>query len=213
MRTLVTTAVTACAGVALLAACGATPDSSAGATPSNAAITPSTRVSSPAPSTSAPAASSSSPNQVAGAEPGATACTSAELAVSRGPDQGQSGMQKADSSFTLTNKGSRSCTLDGFPGVSFVTGDNGTQVGTAARRNEMRPHLVTLAPGAGAVTLLLTTNAGAYDEAECKPVDVRGQRIYPPGETNALFLEGATRTCSDDKGTSLLSVGPVGVTQ
>lgn len=212
MRTLITTAATACAGVALLAACGSTPDSSAGSTPSNAAITPSSRASSPAPAPSTPAASSS-PSQVTGAEPAATQCTSAELAVSRGPDQGQSGMQKADSSFTLTNKGTRSCTLDGFPGVSFVTGDNGTQVGTPARRNAMQPHLVTLAPGAGAVTLLLVTNTAAFDDADCKPVDVRGQRVYPPGETNALFLEGATKACSDDKGQSLLSVGPVGVTQ
>ncbi len=211
MRTLLTTAATACAGVALLAACGAQPESTAGAPPSNADITPSTRASvSTPPSTGTPASSSS--GQVGGAEPGAPVCTSAELAVTPGPSQGQSGMQKSDATFTLTNKGSRSCTLDGFPGVSFVTGDTGDQVGEPARRNETATQLVTLAPGAGAATLLLITNPGAYDPAECKPVDVRGLRIYPPGEKAALYLENATSTCSTPpQGNSLLSVGPVGV--
>jgi hypothetical protein len=123
-------------------------------------------------------------------------------------------MQKSDATFTFTNKGSRACTLEGFPGVSFVTGDNGTQVGAPARRNEMTPKPVTLEPGAGAATLLLITNPDAYDQVECAPTDVRGLRIYPPGETAALFLEGTTRTCAGEpQGNSLLSVGPVGVTQ
>ncbi|MCS7480518.1 DUF4232 domain-containing protein [Umezawaea endophytica] len=210
MRTLITTAVTACAGVALLAACGSAPESSAGApTPSNAAITPSTGASTPA--ATGTSTSGTAPS-TQGAEKDAGACTSAELAVTLGPSQGQNGMQKADTTFTLTNKGTRSCTLDGFPGVSFVTGDNGTQVGEPARRNEAPTQLVTLAPGAGAATFLLVTNAGAYSEAECAPVDVRGLRIYPPGETAALFLEDATRTCSTaPQGSSLLTVGPVGV--
>jgi hypothetical protein len=209
MRTLITTAVTACAGVALLAACGSPTQSSTDATPSNAAITPSSRASTPAPTSTGSAAPSA---QAQGAEKDAGACTSAELAASLGPSQGQNGMQKSDATFTLTNKGDRSCTLDGFPGVSFVTGDNGTQVGEPARRNETPAQLVTLAPGAGAATFLLVTNPGAYDEAECKPVDVRGLRIYPPGETAALFLEDATRTCSTaPQGDSLLSVGPIGV--
>jgi Protein of unknown function (DUF4232) len=216
MRTSITTAIAVCAGVALLAACGSTPERSAGALPSNAAITPSTAASAP-PSTGSPTGSSapsSAPGQTTGAERDAGTCTSAELAVSPGPSQGQSGMQKADATFTLTNKGTRSCTLQGYPGVSFVTGDNGTQVGAPARRTEVPPQLVTLAPGAGAATVLLITNPTAYDEAECKPVDVRGLRIYPPGETAALFLEGATRTCSGEpQGGTLLSVGPVGVTQ
>ena len=211
MRTLITTAVTACAGVALLAACGSQPQSSSGATPSNAAITPSTAASTPA-ATGSATGSAAPGTQARGAEKDAGACTSAELSVSLGPSQGQNGMQKADTTFTLTNKGNRSCTLDGFPGVSFVTGDNGTQVGEPARRNESPTQLVTLAPGAGAATFLLVTNPGAYDEAACKPVDVRGLRIYPPGETAALFLEDATRTCSTPpQGGSLLSVGPVGV--
>lgn len=209
MRTQITTAVTACAGVALLAACGAAPQGASSAPPSSSgATTTSTRSAAPPPPSAGP---SSAPVSAAGAS--STACTSAELTVSPGPGQGQSGMQKSDATFTFTNKGSRPCTLEGFPGVSFVTGDSGTQVGAAARRNEMTPKLITLDPGAGVATLLLITNPDAYDQAECKPTDVRGLRIYPPGETAALFLDGATRTCGGEpQGNSLLSVGPVGVT-
>ncbi|HEX6345343.1 DUF4232 domain-containing protein [Umezawaea sp.] len=208
MRTLITATVTACAGAALLTACGAQSESSTGAQPSAVAITPTTAASAPAASGS-PAPTST---PASGAERDAGACASAELAVSAGPSQGESGMQKADATFTLTNKGTRSCTLDGFPGVSFVTGNDGTQVGEPARRNAAAPQLVTLAPGAAVATFLLITNPGAFDEAECGPVDVRGLRIYPPGETAALFLEGATRTCgTPPRGESLLTVGPVGV--
>jgi hypothetical protein len=209
MRTLITTAVTACAGVALLAACTSQPETTTGAPPSIAAITPSSGASTPS-ATGSPAPPP--PSTPVGAEQAAGACKSTELAVSAGPGQGQSGMQKSDATFTLTNKGNRSCTLDGFPGVSFVTGDTGSQVGEPARRNETPTQLVTLAPGAGAATFLLITNPGAYDPAECKPTDVRGLRIYPPGETAALFLEDVTTTCSTaPQGNSLLSVGPVGV--
>src|SRR4051812_43836575 len=180
MRTLITTAVTACAGVALLAACGTQPQTAASAPQSGTAASTTTTARSAAPpppsgSTPPSAGSTGSPS---GAQVSSTACTTAELAVSPGPGQGQSGMQKSDATFTLTNKGGRTCTLEGYPGVSFVTGDNGTQVGAPARRTDAPPKLVTLEPGAGAPTLLLITSPDAYDQAECKPTDVRGLRIY-----------------------------------
>ncbi|WNV86803.1 DUF4232 domain-containing protein [Umezawaea sp. Da 62-37] len=216
-RVLITTAVAASAGMALLAGCGG-----GGQATSGAALTgssPSVRTISPAPGGSSttpppPPPPSTSPGASA-TNASSGACTSAELTVTAGPSQGQSGMQKSDATFTLTNKGTRSCTLEGFPGVSFVTGDNGTQVGAPARRNDaVAPQLVTLAPGAGAATVLLITAPEAYDPAECKSVDVRGLRIYPPGETAALFLDMQTHTCSGEpQGSTLLSVNPVGVLQ
>ncbi|MET1076237.1 MAG: DUF4232 domain-containing protein [Umezawaea sp.] len=215
-RVLITTVVAASAGMALLAGCGG-----GGQTISGTAATggsPSVRTISPAPGSSSPAPPPPPPSTSPGApatNASSGACTSAELGVTAGPSQGQSGMQKSDATFTLTNKGTRSCTLEGFPGVSFVTGDNGTQVGAPARRNDaVAPQLVTLAPGAGAATVLLITAPEAYDPAECKPVDVRGLRIYPPGETAALFLDMQTHTCSGEpQGSTLLSVNPVGVVQ
>jgi Protein of unknown function (DUF4232) len=47
---------------------------------------------------------------------------------------------------------------------------------------------VTLAPGALASAPLDIVDAAAVPTSECKPVPVRGLRIYPPGQTAALFL-------------------------
>jgi hypothetical protein len=47
----------------------------------------------------------------------------------------------------FTNTGGRSCTIQGFPGVSFVTGDDGHQVGEAAMRVDPKGPPVTLKPG------------------------------------------------------------------
>jgi hypothetical protein len=44
------------------------------------------------------------------------------------------------------------------------------------------------APGALASAPLDIVQAAAIPTAECKPVPVRGVRIYPPGERAALFI-------------------------
>jgi hypothetical protein len=90
------------------------------------------------------------------------------------------------------NAGPAACTLYGYPGVSWVAGADGHQVGAAATRqaNNSGPaeQAVTLAPGALASAPLDIVNASALPPAECKPVPVRGLRVYPPGERSALFL-------------------------
>ncbi|MGH3840316.1 MAG: DUF4232 domain-containing protein [Pseudonocardiaceae bacterium] len=88
----------------------------------------------------------------------------------------------------FTNKGSRSCELQGFPGVSYVTGDDGHQVGPAAERSGDRGELVHIVPGATAAAQLQLVNVGNYDAAVCNPMPVRGLRVYPPGETAAIFV-------------------------
>ena len=49
----------------------------------------------------------------------------------------------------LTNTGRRTCELRGFPGVSYVAGDDGHQVGPAAAMDGPRGGEVRLAPGTG----------------------------------------------------------------
>jgi hypothetical protein len=92
----------------------------------------------------------------------------------------------------LTNTGSSSCTLYGYPGVSWVAGADGHQVGAAAQRQTDNSgnaqQTVTLAPGALASAPLDIVDAAVIPPAECKPVPVRGLRVYPPGQTAALFL-------------------------
>jgi hypothetical protein len=49
----------------------------------------------------------------------------------------------------------------------------------------------------GAADAVLATHAvQIYPIAECKPVAVRGLRVYPPDETAAVFIAGNTTACS-----------------
>ena len=121
---------------------------------------------------------------------GAPACTSADLTASLGGGAG-AGMSQNHTGLQLRNTGSSTCTLYGYPGVSWVRGDQGLQTGAAAVR-QADPNgtekVVTLAPGAVASAPLDIVDAAVIPPSECKPVAVRGLRIYPPGQKAALFL-------------------------
>ena len=118
------------------------------------------------------------------------ACTSADLQVSLGGGAG-AGMSQNHTGLQLRNTGSSACTLYGYPGVSWVRGASGIQTGAAAVR-QPDPNgtetTVTLAPGALASAPLDIVDAAVIPPSECKPVAVRGLRIYPPGQKAALFL-------------------------
>ena len=118
------------------------------------------------------------------------ACTSADLQVSLGGGAG-AGMSQNHTGLQLRNTGSSACTLYGYPGVSWVRGASGIQTGAAAVR-QADPNgtetTVTLAPGALASAPLDIVDAAVIPPSECKPVAVRGLRIYPPGQKAALFL-------------------------
>ena len=100
-------------------------------------------------------------------------------------------MSQNHTGLQLRNTGSSACTLYGYPGVSWVRGAAGTQTGAAAVR-QADPSgtltTVTLAPGALASAPLDIVDAAVIPPSECKPVAVRGLRIYPPGQKAALFL-------------------------
>lgn len=96
----------------------------------------------------------------------------------------------------LRNVGSSSCTLYGYPGVSWVAGANGHQVGAAATRaadvSGPKEKVITLAPGALASAPLDIVAAGVMPRSQCDPVPVKGLRVYPPGEKAALFISVPT---------------------
>jgi len=121
---------------------------------------------------------------------GAPACTSANLTASLGGGAGE-GMSQNHTGLQLRNTGSSACTLYGYPGVSWVRGASGIQTGAAAARQpdpSGTETTVTLAPGALASAPLDIVDAAVIPPSECKPVAVRGLRIYPPGQKAALFL-------------------------
>jgi Protein of unknown function (DUF4232) len=98
------------------------------------------------------------------------------------------------------------CTLYGYPGVSFVsTGTGGGQIGPAATESTVTPRqLVTLAPGATANALLRIVQAGNYPASKCQPVTAHWLQIYPPNQTTPTYLAFTSQTCS--KPLNILSV-------
>lgn len=139
---------------------------------------------------SSSAAASSAASGTATLAGGAPACTSADLQASLGGGAG-AGMSQNHTGLQLRNTGSSACTLYGYPGVSWVRGAQGLQTGAAAVRQPDpggSEGVVTLAPGALASAPLDIVDAAVIPPSECKPVPVRGLRIYPPGQKAALFL-------------------------
>jgi hypothetical protein len=89
----------------------------------------------------------------------------------------------------LRNTGTTTCTLQGWPGVSFVGNTDGTQIGNAAGEDRASAHpTVTLTPGATAVAPLRITETGNYPAGTCDPTSPDGLRVYPPGSRESLFV-------------------------
>lgn len=127
---------------------------------------------------------SPSPTQTAPATDG---CQTQNLSFSIGPAGGAAG--SVYEPLRLTNKGASTCTLYGYPGVSFVTAGSGAQVGAAASRNPQHSAVtVTLAPGASAESVVQVVNHQNYAPSQCKATDVSGFRVYPPGEQAAAYV-------------------------
>ncbi len=101
----------------------------------------------------------------------------------------------------FTNTGSSSCTLTGYPGVSYVAPKSGSQVGAAASRDAANsPHTVTLASGGHAAALLQLANYINYPASSCQAKPVSGLRVYPPGSKSAAYIAFAhnRKACSSN---------------
>ena len=121
-------------------------------------------------------------------------CATSELKGSLGPEEGAAGSVYAP--LLLTNSGTRTCELRGFPGVSYVAGNDGHQVGPAAAMDGPRGGEVVLKPGAAAAAQLQLVNVANFDAAACQPTPVRGLRVYPPGDTESLYIARAGTGCA-----------------
>jgi hypothetical protein len=178
----------------LLTACGST--AAPGATP---AKTVTIQASSTAAASASAAAASSS------AAPGPSGCLASGLQAQLGVSQGTAGT--IYQVLVLTNTSNATCTLYGYPGVSFVTGVGGSQVGKPATKNPVvGKALVTLAPGAEANTLLAVHDAGAIPNCQITAVD--WLRIYPPGDFGSIYVQYNTQACAS-MAQSIISISPV----
>lgn len=69
-------------------------------------------------------------------------------------------------------------------------------MGAAAQRTgTVAP--VVLIPNAHAHATLRIVNPGNDDPATCKPVPVRGFRVYPPDQTRSAYVAHSATACSN----------------
>ncbi|MDH6109774.1 hypothetical protein P3T36_005425 [Kitasatospora sp. MAP12-15] len=154
--------------------------------------------------------SSSGGSKTAGKGPSGSAagsqCTTANLGITTAVGKGTPPeADMASVSVSFTNKGSASCTLDGFPGVDLTTGAGPTSV----PRGRHQGSAVTLAAGASTQSVIwFRTNPPGHTS-----IKVTGMTITPPGETHSVKLDwpGAPfANAADDGGTDTLYLEPVG---
>lgn len=200
-------------GGMLLAGCGSGGQSVGGSVPvavdSGASAVSSTATTQATTSPAAPpGATDGQPNGQPTSHPGGGGtqgdgnCTASDLAVSLTPGQ-DNGMSHRSLNIVFTNKDSRTCTLYGYPGVSFVSGPNGSQVGKAADRSQQGGGTVTLTPGKSTTSALRVAQTGVYPADQCRPVQVAGLRVYAPGDTAWSFVSEPQTACSGSTDTQL----------
>lgn len=179
--------VTALAVLALLGGCAGPADT-----------TPDGPVTGPSPTSAPPVPAAPTTAPSTGAPPvtneGVDRCTTAELTGSLA--DGDAGAGSRFATLVLTNTGTRTCELTGFPGVSYVTGDDGRQVGPAAAMDGERGGPVRLGVGGSAGAALRMVDVGNVDPAVCVPTPTTGLRVYPPGDTASLFVRVAGTGCA-----------------
>ncbi|MBV9093781.1 MAG: DUF4232 domain-containing protein [Streptosporangiaceae bacterium] len=178
----VVAAALACLVATITAGCASSPSSPSSGTTRTPGFSPTA----PADST-APSARSTSTSPAA--------CPTRSLRVSLGPGEGYAG--GVYQVITFTNSSAASCTLDGYPGVSLVSGPSDAQIGLAAKRVATVPvTLVTLAPRATARAALQVVDAGNYPPSTCGPVKAASLRVYPPNQTEPVFLPSTAEGCA-----------------
>jgi hypothetical protein len=191
MRRITITLLAAAPLAALLAGCS----SSGGGTATAAApTTPAASAPAPSPTESTGEAPESPPSSSpTGRIP---RCHTADLKVSIAADEGGGAAGTEYETMVFQNRSTHTCTLYGYPGVSYVAGDEGTQVNDAFTRAPGTRKTVTLKAGAEAHASIGLPNYQNFPTADCKPVSIRGFRVYPPDETAAVFVSQPQTVCS-----------------
>jgi hypothetical protein len=199
-RLALTIAALTCA--AAVAGCASSGSSQPGASGSSAAASPTAQGTTPGSSNTPAVAVPSSSSAPAGPP----ACPTSSLQVKLGVGQGYAGGVYVVIDFT--NTGASSCSLFGYPGVSLVKGPPYTQIGLAAKRSTTTPRrLVTLAPGATANALLQIVDALNYPSANCGPTKATALKIYPPNQTEPVYLPNTSSGCA--KPVQIMYIGAV----
>jgi hypothetical protein len=188
--------VAASAGVLALSACG-----SGGTTPAADSSAPSSSAS-PTGTTTVTTATSSAGSPAPAAPPVAQPvdnglCKAGDVQLSLG--QGDAGAGSVYRPLLIKNVTAKPCIIQGFPGVSYVAGADGHQVGKDAFRDGTKGNAVKLNPGQTAVADIQFVNVQNFDPGTCQPTPVKGLRIYLPQETASNFVPSDGTGCASTK--------------
>jgi hypothetical protein len=183
-------AVAAAGTVAFTAGCGSTTTTVSTPPPQGGG---SGSGSSPSSSATTPASSPASPRSSQGGATAIPQCLTKNLKVTLGPSQGTAGSIYV--ALHLTNIGSATCSMYGYPGVSLAGGSPVKEISPGAGRTPSTVSLVKLAPGAVATSTLQIAEAGNYPTSRCGPKPSSYIQIYPPGETTATFVAYPSTAC------------------
>ena len=186
-------------GLVLIAACGSAESPAAATAPAKTAAATT-------PASTAPATPTPTPTPT---PTGPLPCPTSGLRASVGSGNGAAGSTYYPLEFT--NVSSAACTLFGYPGVSFVTGNGGSLIGRAASRNPaVSSTLVTIAAGGTAHATLQVVDAMNYPNSDCHLVTAHVLKIYPPNQTAPIYLSFTAPACSSRaKAIHILSVEAV----
>ena len=195
------------AALALLSGCGSDETGTAESSPPPATTTTTSAPTTPTGTASPSTTHTDHTQTTTSTAPNPEGCAMGELNVTLGQPNGAAG--SVELPVVFTNTGGRTCTLDGFPGVSYVTGAPGSEVGAAAGRSGSGS-LVSLAPGSAATSLVRATNVENYPADQCGVTDVAGLKVYPPNSYDSVFLAYPTKGCSmTGANINQLTVAPV----
>jgi hypothetical protein len=189
-------------GLALgLTSCGSSHHSPAAAG-SSTSVAPSTAAGAPAGggTTTEPTASGTPIVASTTGPSGPARCATAALGASLTGANGTAG--SIYYALVLTNRGAVVCVLQGYPGVSFVTGSSGQQLGAPAGRIPGSAPSFDLAPGASSRAVLQITDASNYG-ASCQLTATDGLRVYPPSQTASLFVAHDDHGCANQTDVTL----------
>jgi hypothetical protein len=185
-------AVAGCGSGSSGAGAGPLPTPSPTVTPTQPSSPPVTVTASPTKTKTVTASPTKSP-------PHLSACGSSQLTLTLGQGQGAAGSFYTP--IILTNKGSKPCTMLGYPGVSYIS-TSGAAVGQPASEIQGKEHTVTLQPGGAGSALLHQPNPLVFPPADCHKKKASGLRVYPPGQTLSLTVATSTPVCTTTKGRS-----------
>ncbi|MDT7725008.1 MAG: hypothetical protein QOI21_1584 [Actinomycetota bacterium] len=178
----------------VLAGCGSDSGNSAQPAPSPTTDTsPSTSSSSS--DTPSPAAGNSSSTPTS-PKPADGLCKAADISLSLGTGDAAAGTVYRP--LVMANISDHQCTIQGFPGISYVAGADGHQVGKDAFRDGTKGDAIVLNKGDTAAADIGFVNVANYDAAQCKPTAVNGLRVYLPQETASKFLEAPGTGCAGE---------------